>query len=569
MEGWEGLIKPLNCNSDDMPTEWQLWKRQLETWFKIKRIRGEEQKLNYLRLLGGIDLQKICLNLQMGEDANEDFESLMAKLDGFFIQPRSLRYERYVFRQIIQKENEKFDSFLLRMKRQALKCGWPSMWTSNENIADQVVAGCRSGRLRARLMEKDSELEEIIAVARSMEAVEVQKSLFEEKPAPKAALAETVAEVTAKSNRFNSSQKLGECFRCGKKDHLSNDINCPAKGRSCNNCGKSGHFAIKCMTRKSDKPSKRTSEGSENKWAKKAKSTDRKGNVNKLVEETDSEEESGIAGIFHLGGMDKIECKIGGVSLNLIIDSGAAANVISEGDWQYLQRQEVKMLAYTDEPKKKLTGYGSDKSLELLAGFRAQVVVQDRSEEATFYVVKNGKSSLLGNSTAKALGVLRVGLGSDKIGQIERRQPFPKLKGFKIKLTIDENVPPVFQAYRRIPISLEGKVQERIQEMLDNGVTEKVSGYSRWASPLVIVPKKDGDIRVCVDLRRPNMAILYENIPFTTTEELMPKLKGAKVFSKIDGKDSYHQAELDEESRELTTFIFKGKKGKQVFVSGD
>lgn len=173
-----------NYQIDIMATEWQLWKKRLEMWMDLKEIQDNIKKLNYLRLLGGIDLRKICLNLQVGEDSNQNFENLLAKLDNFFIQPRSLRYERYVFRLISQKEGESFDSFLLRMKRQALKCGW-SLWVSNENIADQIVAGCRSSRLRSRIMEKDTELKDIIAVARSIEAVEVQKSLFDEKAAPK------------------------------------------------------------------------------------------------------------------------------------------------------------------------------------------------------------------------------------------------------------------------------------------------------------------------------------------------------------------------------------------------
>lgn len=184
--------------------------------------------------------------------------------------------------------------------------------------------------------------------------------------------------------------------------------------------------------------------------------------------------------------------------------------------------------------------------------------MKDKTVRATFYVVKNGKSSLLGNVTAKELGVLRVGVLERSINQMQDSQKFPKLKGFCVKLNIDEKIPPVFQPYRRVPISLESKVEKRIQEMLDKDIIEKVDSYSRWASPLVVVPKKDGDIRVCVDLRRPNMAILYENIPFTTKEELGPKLNEAVVFSKIDGKDSYYQVELEESSREITTFIFNG-----------
>lgn len=185
--------------------------------------------------------------------------------------------------------------------------------------------------------------------------------------------------------------------------------------------------------------------------------------------------------------------------------------------------------------------------------------MKEKTVRGTFYVVKNGKSSLLGNTTAKELGVLRVGLAEQAVNQIHDSKKFPKLKGFSVKLNINDNIPPAFQPYRRIPISLEPKVEKRIQELLEKDIIEEVNSYSRWASPLVVVPKKDGDIRVCVDLRRPNMAILYENIPFTTKEELGPKLNEAAVFSKIDGKDSYYQVELEESSREITTFIFNGK----------
>lgn len=66
MENLESLIKPLNCNSEDMPTEWQLWKKQLEMWFAIKGIKDKAQKLNYLRLLGGMDLQKNMPQLTNG-----------------------------------------------------------------------------------------------------------------------------------------------------------------------------------------------------------------------------------------------------------------------------------------------------------------------------------------------------------------------------------------------------------------------------------------------------------------------------------------------------------------------
>ena len=76
-----------------------------------------------------------------------------------------------------------------------------------------------------------------------------------------------------------------------------------------------------------------------------------------------------------------------------------------------------------------------------------------------------------------------------------------------------------------------------------------------WISPLVVAPKPDCDIRVCVDVRRANEAITRERHPIPTIEEVLYDLNGSTVFSKLDLKWGFHQVELEEESREITTFV--------------
>lgn len=74
-------------------------------------------------------------------------------------------------------------------------------------------------------------------------------------------------------------------------------------------------------------------------------------------------------------------------------------------------------------------------------------------------------------------------------------------------------------------------------------------------SPLVVVPKPDGDTRVCVDIRRANEAIERERHPIPTIEEVLHDVNGSKAFSKLDLKRGFHQVELETESRRITTFI--------------
>ena len=76
-----------------------------------------------------------------------------------------------------------------------------------------------------------------------------------------------------------------------------------------------------------------------------------------------------------------------------------------------------------------------------------------------------------------------------------------------------------------------------------------------WVLPLVVVPKSDGDLRACIDIRRANEAILRERHPIPTTEEILYDLNGATVFSKLDLKWGFHQIELEEQSRDITTFV--------------
>ncbi|XP_053954964.1 uncharacterized protein K02A2.6-like [Anastrepha ludens] len=91
--------------------------------------------------------------------------------------------------------------------------------------------------------------------------------------------------------------------------------------------------------------------------------------------------------------------------------------------------------------------------------------------------------------------------------------------------------------------------------MLALDIIEPVSGPTSWISPIVIVFKEGGEMRLCIDMRRANQAVLRENYPLPTFEVFMTKLRGAKFFSRIDLKWAYHQLELHKSSRHITTFI--------------
>lgn len=144
----------------------------------------------------------------------------------------------------------------------------------------------------------------------------------------------------------------------------------------------------------------------------------------------------------------------------------------------------------------------------------------------------------MGNTTSS----LKLGLDVNNVQVL----PFPKIKGISVRLSIDENVRPVQQPLRRIPVSLETKVEEKLKEALAQDIIECVNEPSPWISPVVVEHKPDGDIRMCIDMRRANNAVLRENYPLPIFDSFMTKLKGDKYFSRLDLKNAYHQVELDE-----------------------
>ena len=84
-----------------------------------------------------------------------------------------------------------------------------------------------------------------------------------------------------------------------------------------------------------------------------------------------------------------------------------------------------------------------------------------------------------------------------------------KHKNIQVKLIVDENVKPVTQKSHRIPYHFRDKVKQEVKRLLDADVIEKVPAdqHTTWLSPVVIVPKESGELRLCIDTRYPNTAI--------------------------------------------------------------
>lgn len=125
-----------------------------------------------------------------------------------------------------------------------------------------------------------------------------------------------------------------------------------------------------------------------------------------------------------------------------------------------------------------------------------------------------------------------------------------------IHIPVDESNRPVAQPHYRILFHVRKQVEDKPRQLENEDIVEGNEGPTSWVSPIVVVPhpSKPNEIRICVDMRSLNQAILREWHVIPTIDNVVSDLNGCKVFSKIYLNQGYHQILLPSDSRQFTTF---------------
>ena len=153
--------------------------------------------------------------------------------------------------------------------------------------------------------------------------------------------------------------------------------------------------------------------------------------------------------------------------------------------------------------------------------------------------------------------MVEVRQGPDDLGDFTAQFPalfsgLGTLKGeFHIHLKPDAT-PFALHTPWNVLLPLCKKVKEEVAHMESLGVT---SLPTPWCAGMVVIPKNDRTVRICVDLKPLNTAVLCEPHPLPKVYDTLAQLSGAKVFSKLDANSGFWQIPIEEKSRHLTTFI--------------
>ncbi|CAC5366075.1 unnamed protein product [Mytilus coruscus] len=503
----------------------ETWTKWIQRFDRFRSASGLEEKagatqVNSLIYTMGPEADDIFASFDLSEENKKKYAKVKEQFDKYFIVRRNVIFERAKFNKRKQDDDEGVESFVTSLYTLTEHCGYNDL--RQEMIRDRIVVGIKDSNLSLKMqLDPELTLKKATDMARQSESVKKQQAIMRcDNPN---------SNVDAVKSKFNKTKFAG-CQRCGNRQYHPRE-KCPAKGAKCYKCSNIGHFAKSCKTGKT---------------------------VESVSVNSDSE---GFLGTINTVGDRPWTTKlfIRKKEIDFKIDTGADVTVISDSDLNGINSIELM------KANKRLSGPGNT-NLNVVGKFQCMLETKDKFSVQDIYVVKGLSKPLLGRPAIQALGIIdKVNVSSVNASSEANnyyRGKYPKIfNGLgKTKWTYTIALGPDAKPFalstpRRVPLPLMDKVKAELTRMEKLGVISKVDEPTEWCAGMVVVPKSNGDVRICIDFTKLNESVKRENYPLPAVEESLAKLANARMFTKLDANSSFWQTNLAEESRPLTTFI--------------
>ena len=175
----------------------------------------------------------------------------------------------------------------------------------------------------------------------------------------------------------------------------------------------------------------------------------------------------------------------------------------------------------------------------------------DREVEQQLFVVRNLHKNLLRRPAIEALDlVVRVGAVQESpvFCYPSLFEGLGKLDG-EYSIRLEEGAKPfALMVLRRVAIPLLQLVKEELSRMEKLGVISRVNQPTEWCAGMVVVPKGNKKVRICVDLTHLNKSVRRERHPLPAVEQSLAQPAGAQVLSTLDANSGFWQIPLDRDN---------------------
>ncbi|XP_072170543.1 uncharacterized protein [Diadema setosum] len=544
----------------------------MEIYFKVKHTVADDQVPTVLLAVGEEGLRRYnCWELTSVQQ--RDVKTIFEKFTEQLEPQENFRVCRLKLAKTMQQPKEKLDDFVNRCRQIAIQCAF-SKEELDERLIEQIIASTPIPDFQKDLLTKKAgfTLYEALQLGTTHEAsdahVQALQSLYNE----------------AHVDAMQSSQTQSTCKNCGGR-HPYGKQHCPAAGVQCHLCKKQGHHTRVCLTTKLSKgqghhKAKAQSKGKPKtyrgqKQSAKTGNTKQMHDIDHDVEDQPEFEElafdtidSGRRESVTTSFKIKLDNRKGTHNLTAKVDTRAQANTLPVRTYRRMFPERILPDGtpndlYLSQDSSMLTAYNGT---QIQQHGKVTIPCQWNDSpwiDTSFYVVNSEGPVIMGLQSSMAFNLITLhcpinDVPIEDVNTLLNAFPdqFDTIGNFQGEqhLKTDPNVPSRRDAPRKMPIALKDCVRQELNRMEAQGVIKKMEEPTEWVNSITYATKKDGSIRICLDPRRPNQALIRPHYKQQTLEELNYKFHNAQFFSKLDAKAGYWSIKPDQESQKLTTF---------------
>ena len=580
---------PLEIHDANAAEKWKKFELAWRNYALATELSKKDEKVQVATLLTviGEEAREVYSTFAdwASEGDSKKIEPVLKKFATYCKPQQNVPFERYRFNRRVQEPGESYDQYRTALRKLAEGCSFDTI-TPEEILRDRLVFGIRDAKVRRQLLrETNLSLKKTDEICRTSESTAEQMKVVEENPETKQVNAvnqpskrEPRAGNERNGFRLQSPQESNnmatkECGNCGKAHDLKRRESCPAFRRTCSKCGKYNHFAAVCRSRA---------------WADRNKNSQTARVVElEQTEEIECDEIYCISDIaaIQLDDSQLVTLKLeSGNFLRFQPDTGAQCNVIPV----HLYKNATKdlNLKYVKKFQTAIVAYGGSK-IPVVGEVKIHVCRGDYQGLLDCKLVDSTEiRPLLGRKACIEMNIIKY-IDNDELHKpISGNSPvytldsargeasnhsalsredllrkYPKVFKANVgkmdgeyRIRIDTEVDPVQNAPRRVPVALRDKLKMTLDNLQQQDIIAAVTTPTAWINSMVVVPKANGKLRICLDPKDLNRAILREHYPLPTIEDVATRLHGAKVFTKLDVRSGFWHVMLDEKSSFLTTF---------------
>ncbi|KAK3918580.1 Retrovirus-related Pol polyprotein from transposon 17.6 [Frankliniella fusca] len=535
-------VKPL-VPGEDLEAQWKFLKWQFDGYVLFDAARATWSTENKAKaLMHFIGLECAYLNETVLPATKKDHVALIAHIDEQVKPDTNACFERFQFKKLVRKPGEDINHCVSRCAKLA-SCGIPAGFSPDFMIMDALMR--QQGRLVAdqdqvppqdqwREGRDQDHLHEAEANPGKPSRSNQRRSRSRSKSGDRNARCYRARSPTPGASRVSTDDE-SDCQNCGYS-HGSDW--CPARDKKCHSCGHLGHFAYKCQSRTfSIDPDQL----SPKMWAE---YIEFEFGLVQIKLDTGAEVYCG-ARLRPLGSTIFENCKLNKISLAL--------------EFIVAEVESVPLLSLEACEQYKLINRVINKSIKHISNvFKVSInacetaMLKNNSKAKQPKVTLNQipKITSVEDSLEKDSARRQVILDNPDVVFTKKPGCFPNL----YSIEVDHSKKPVAVPSRRVPLAIKDRYRAYLQKLCSQEIIKKCTNPRGYISPVVIVEKPDGSLRICLDPKHLNEALCRPFYQIPSIEDISALLTNKKHFTVLDLTSGFWHCKLADSSSELCKF---------------